>query len=247
VNPLVKRYVRHAERFGDPRTVFETAARDSSLSAVEVGYLAAQLRRLEPTEEGGQYWSGGGAARKRERWPRFRLTEREKDRLGRQLLEADVPVKTIASYLGVTPRRVKDRTDYWRAVSEWVRLGGVVPGYGIGPPVDLLDAAGCDSSLYRVLATIMGHGSDSANSTRDRLSRSGIPGEIVTAGLRFGRLEVLHVERDHTNRKIAVCRCDCGNETTAKPSHLLRGEKRSCGCLRRERMAATKRTEEAAG
>jgi hypothetical protein len=67
----------------------------------------------------------------------------------------------------------------------------------------------------------------------------------VTAGLRFERLTVVRIERDKSNRKIAVLRCDCGTETTAKPSHLVRGEKRSCGCLRRERMAGIRQREAA--
>jgi hypothetical protein len=233
MNQLGEQYVRAAQRFGDAQTVYETAERDRLLSASELGWVAARLRRLDPTREANHWRDDHG---RRHSWPKFQLTERQRDRLGRRLLEGGIDdAKTVATYLGASRRWVAGRLDYWRAVSEWVRQAG--PGHGI----DLLDAASVDSSLYGVLTTILGHGSDSGSRTRDRLSTSGVGGDIVTAGLRFGRLEVVRLERDGSNRKVAACRCDCGNETAAKPSHLLRGEKRSCGCLRRERMAAMKR------
>jgi hypothetical protein len=101
-----------------------------------------------------------------------------------------------------------------------------------------LHDAGLDPGLYGHLSGILGHGSSSAEIDWDRPSTSGIGGEIVAVGLRFERLVVLSVGKDKTGRRVAYLRCDCGNETTAKPSHLVRGEKQSCGCLRRERMAA---------
>jgi hypothetical protein len=56
----------------------------------------------------------------------------------------------------------------------------------------------------------------------------------------FGRLEVTGFTRAPDGRRVVELRCDCGQAAEAKPSHLLRGEKRSCGCLRRERLAAMK-------
>src|SRR5262245_57807751 len=235
MNPLVERYVRVAKRFGDPQTVFETAYADrmdwgpraewtggwltEQFSPTDLGYLAARLRRLELKGEAAYYWTGEGANRKRVRWPRFKLTDRQKDGLGRLLFEEGVPVKQIATYLGTTVRWVNSQTDYWRAKIELVREVGIDPSWGIGPSVDFRELTVTDPALYRRHAAVMGYGSDSAKSTRDRLSPSGIDGEIVTAGLRFDRLTVLRVERDVSNRKVAVCRCDCGVETTAKPSH----------------------------
>jgi hypothetical protein len=240
VNPLVEQYVRHAKRFGDPHTVYETAERDSLLAAADLGWLAAQLRRLDPSREACRYRDGNGRLVSE---PKFKLTERQKDRLGRRLTDG-IAAKTVTTYIGSTPRWVKERTPYWRAVSEWtILLGRIDIGYG-PPPVDLADTANVDGSLYRALSTVIGLGSNSSESTRDRLSTSGIGGEIVTVGLRFDRLEVVRIERDGSGRRVAVCRCDCGNETSAKPSHLVRGEKRSCGCLRRERMAEMKHRRE---
>jgi hypothetical protein len=234
MNPLAEQYVRHARRNGDPQVVYETAERDILLSPADLGWVAAQLRRFDPDREANRYRDGNG---RMVSWPKFVLHERQKDRLGRRLTEDNVPVKTIATYMGSTTRWVKDRAEYWRAASEWVELTGVVPCYGIGPPIDLLDG-NLDPGLYGVLGRILGYPSRSRSRTPDRLSGSGVGGEIVDVGLRFERLEVVRMERDATGRKVAVCRCDCGGQTTAKPSHLLRGEKRSCGCLRRERIRA---------
>jgi len=227
VNPLVEQYVRHAKRFGDPQAVYATAATDS-LSGSDLGYLAARLARLDPKREANQFWE---SRHRRGRWPKFRLSREQKVELVGRLLDEDVPVKTIAAYVQATTRWVFECRSDLMAEAECVELLR-------GGPVDLREVTVSDPSLYGRLASIMGHGSDSAESTPDRLSTSGIGGGIVTAGLRFERLTVLRIARDPTGRKVAVCRCDCGTETTAKPSHLIRGEKRSCGCLRRERMAA---------
>ena len=53
-------------------------------------------------------------------------------------------------------------------------------------------------------------------------------------GQRFGRLVVLRLShRDKSSRDIWLCRCDCGNETTARGNNLGRSSN-SCGCFRRE-------------
>jgi hypothetical protein len=259
VNPLVERYVRHARRFGDPRSAFEAAERDRLLSAADLGYLVARLRDLTPTAEGAFYWQGDGH-RQRIKWHRFRLTPREKTNLTRRLLRDEIPSKRIASHLRATVgfvERTRSDLEAELALARIIgvpdvddpgavtlaRLAGVGQGGGTGP-VDLLDST-TTPGLYHALRAILGYRSSSAERGRDRLSMSGIGGGIVTAGLRFKRLTVLRVERDASGRKVAVCRCDCGAETTAKPSHLVRGEKRSCGCLRRERMAGIRQREAA--
>lgn len=54
-------------------------------------------------------------------------------------------------------------------------------------------------------------------------------------GRRFGRWLVQHsAGRNHCGRLIWVCRCDCGGSKIVPSSSLLRGESRSCGCLRAE-------------
>lgn len=58
------------------------------------------------------------------------------------------------------------------------------------------------------------------------------PEDII--GKKFNMLTVIFI--DHYDKKqkqyIYRCRCDCGNETTARRSVLLNGERKSCGCLR---------------
>lgn len=55
-------------------------------------------------------------------------------------------------------------------------------------------------------------------------------------GCRFGKLEVISFYGYNPNCKrkdeMYTCKCDCGNETIASKSHLLKGEKKSCGCMR---------------
>lgn len=52
-------------------------------------------------------------------------------------------------------------------------------------------------------------------------------------GKRFGMLQVLEAtnERSSGGDIIWMCKCDCGNITKAASSLLLRGGKKSCGCL----------------
>ena len=60
-----------------------------------------------------------------------------------------------------------------------------------------------------------------------------LPGQV------FGRLTVLEetpAPTEYTAYKGLWyrCRCQCGNETVVRRSSLVRGDTRSCGCLRRE-------------
>lgn len=54
-------------------------------------------------------------------------------------------------------------------------------------------------------------------------------------GQKFGKLEVVSFCGYNPNFKnreeTYLCKCDCGNETIANKSSLLKGTKKSCGCL----------------
>lgn len=53
----------------------------------------------------------------------------------------------------------------------------------------------------------------------------------------FDRLTVLRVEGQR-----AVCRCQCGGQTTTAVYNLRNGHTRSCGCLQRERTSEASKT-----
>lgn len=55
-------------------------------------------------------------------------------------------------------------------------------------------------------------------------------------GKRFGRLTVLY-ETGEKNKRSSVlwhCRCDCGGETDVAENELVYGNRKSCGCLKKE-------------
>lgn len=53
---------------------------------------------------------------------------------------------------------------------------------------------------------------------------------LVSPGDRFGRLVVLHSLPNSCGFRWAMCICDCGQESAAQNSRLLKGRKKSCGC-----------------
>lgn len=59
------------------------------------------------------------------------------------------------------------------------------------------------------------------------------------AGRVFARLTVIDQCRDRSPTRCIVwrCLCECGQETTAVSVDLIRGHKRSCGCLNRDVLA----------
>jgi hypothetical protein len=62
-------------------------------------------------------------------------------------------------------------------------------------------------------------------------------------GQRFGRLAALGpVGKDRWGCLLWLCRCDCGNLTTAVTSNLISANTRSCGCLVQEGVYAYSRT-----
>jgi hypothetical protein len=67
---------------------------------------------------------------------------------------------------------------------------------------------------------------------------------FVAAGQRFTRLTVsgpeIHVgptRRNPAGGRAVPCACDCGSELVVLIRHLLSGNTKSCGCLRRDRAA----------
>jgi hypothetical protein len=65
---------------------------------------------------------------------------------------------------------------------------------------------------------------------------------IDLTGLRFGRLEVVDRAKSSRNRQARwLMHCDCGGETIACSADIRAGDVQSCGCLRREIMAAVGR------
>jgi hypothetical protein len=60
----------------------------------------------------------------------------------------------------------------------------------------------------------------------------------------FGRLTVLSRAPDNTRAKRArwICSCSCGKQTIVSGNSLLRGNTRSCGCLRKEEVSRRRKT-----
>lgn len=69
-----------------------------------------------------------------------------------------------------------------------------------------------------------------------------MPKVIDLTGQRFGRLVVIkRIENTGKNgQKRYLCKCECGNETTALADNLKRGHVTSCGCYARERATECK-------
>lgn len=65
---------------------------------------------------------------------------------------------------------------------------------------------------------------------------------IDMTGKRFGRLTVTERAKGLPGRGIAMwrCKCDCGNETVCRGTHLRDGLIQSCGCQRRENSTKAK-------
>lgn len=54
------------------------------------------------------------------------------------------------------------------------------------------------------------------------------------SGRTFGRLTVVGLGGKRGNDRSWLCRCECGTEKVVVRAELMRGDAKSCGCLRRE-------------
>lgn len=59
---------------------------------------------------------------------------------------------------------------------------------------------------------------------------------VDLTGKRFGRLTVVKKLPSQNNRSVWLCKCDCGNETEAKLRDLMRGDTKSCGCFKSDKV-----------
>src|SRR5208337_1730436 len=57
---------------------------------------------------------------------------------------------------------------------------------------------------------------------------------MLESGTTFGRWVVLHMARARDGFRYWRCRCLCGIEREIPESNLVRGQSKSCGCLRNE-------------
>lgn len=63
---------------------------------------------------------------------------------------------------------------------------------------------------------------------------------IDLTGNKFGELTVLKERPERLRKEKAwICKCSCGKDTVATQGQLLRGVKKSCGCLRKKSPANT--------
>jgi hypothetical protein len=69
-----------------------------------------------------------------------------------------------------------------------------------------------------------------------------MPWLIDLTGQRFGRLVALCRQSPYRTKDIRwLCQCDCGEQRSVVGASLRRGLQKSCGCLRREIIAAVSR------
>jgi hypothetical protein len=65
-----------------------------------------------------------------------------------------------------------------------------------------------------------------------------MPNPIDITGLRFGRLTAVRLLGSENKRRIWLTRCACGAEISAMLGNLIRGNTKSCGCLKIEMATA---------
>lgn len=64
-------------------------------------------------------------------------------------------------------------------------------------------------------------------------------------GQKFNRLTVIEFFEKNRAGRVWKCRCDCGNECTVLEYRLTSGATKSCGCLKREVLAETRKRKKA--
>lgn len=69
-----------------------------------------------------------------------------------------------------------------------------------------------------------------------------MPKIIDLTGRTFGRLKVISKHDTKSGKTRYLCSCECGGETITAGTNLTQGITTSCGCVRRERVSAAKRT-----
>ena len=55
---------------------------------------------------------------------------------------------------------------------------------------------------------------------------------VDLSGQKFNNWTVLYLYSKQNNSTYYYCKCDCGNERVVRRDHLLKGESKSCGCLK---------------
>lgn len=96
----------------------------------------------------------------------------------------------------------------------------------------------CDCGSMTVVATTNLR-SGSTTQCRECANRSRAAARrIDLTGQRFGRLTVISAAETGDDGAVWICRCDCGNEVTARADHLKSGAIKSCGCLNTENNVA---------
>jgi hypothetical protein len=67
--------------------------------------------------------------------------------------------------------------------------------------------------------------------------------DLIEVGNKYNMLTVTRETNDRVNQELIwECRCDCGDYTIATARNLAKGTKKSCGCLKRDRLHGLNKT-----
>lgn len=103
-----------------------------------------------------------------------------------------------------------------------------------------------DESRSITTAVVSPSGKDDDRTlTRHQPDGLPVPVEAIRVGQKFGRLQVIVVDRRLRRKRAAVVRCSCGApDKRVRYEHPLSGGIKSCGCLRAELMETWRRRRE---